>query len=90
MKVEVLGIGCANCKKLLHNVETAVQELGIPAEVIKVDDMAEIAGKGVLTLPAMLVNDEIKVAGRVAPVEEIKRILKETGLEEPKPGKVNP
>jgi small redox-active disulfide protein 2 len=76
VKVEVLGIGCANCKKLLHNVETAVRELGIPAEVIKVEDIVEITTKGVLTLPAMLVNDEIKVAGRVAPVDEIKRILK--------------
>lgn len=65
--VEVLGIGCANCRKLLHNAETAVKELGIPVEGIKVEDIAEIAGKGVLSLPAMRVNDEMKVAGRVAP-----------------------
>jgi small redox-active disulfide protein 2 len=81
MKVEVLGIGCAgigcaNCKKLLQNVETAVHELGISAEVIKVEDIIEIAGKGVLTPPGLIVNDEIKVVGRVAPIEEIKRILK--------------
>jgi small redox-active disulfide protein 2 len=76
MKIEVLGIGCANCKKLLLNVEKAVQELGIQADIIKVEDIAEIAGKGIMTLPTMLVNDEIKVAGRVAPVEEIMRILK--------------
>ena len=76
MKVEVLGIGCANCTKLLHNVKTAVRELGIPAEVIKVDDIVEITSKGVLTLPVMLVDDEVRVAGRVATVEEIKGILK--------------
>jgi small redox-active disulfide protein 2 len=76
MKIEVLGTGCANCTKLLYNTETAVQELGIPAEVIKVDDIREIVSKGVLTLPAMLVDDEVRVAGRVATVAEIKGILK--------------
>lgn len=77
VKIEVLGIGCANCKKMRQNVERAAKELGIPAEVIKVEDIAEIAGKGVMVLPALLVNDEVKIAGRVAPVEEIKRVLRE-------------
>ncbi len=77
IKVEVLGVGCANCKKLYHNVEIAVRELGVSAEIIKVEDIADIVGKGALALPALVVNDEMRVAGRVAPVEEIKRILKE-------------
>ena len=50
-------------------------ELGILAEVFKVEDVIEIAGKGVMALPAMIVNDELKVAGRVAPVAEIKKTL---------------
>ncbi len=77
-KVEVLGIGFANCRKLQSNVGTVAQELGKPFEVITVDDIATIAGKGVLSLPAMLVNDIIKVAGRMACVEEIEQILEET------------
>jgi len=77
VKIEVLGVGCANCKKLFHNVETAVRELGLSAEIVKVEDIADIVGKGALALPALVVDDELRVAGRVAPVEEIKRILKD-------------
>ncbi|MDD1720194.1 MAG: thioredoxin family protein [Methanoregulaceae archaeon] len=79
MKIEVLGIGCPNCRKLSGNVQKAVEDLGIRAEIVKVDDMADIMGKGVMILPALFVNGEAKVVGRVAPVDEIKRVLKEAG-----------
>ncbi len=55
-------------------------ELGILAEVFKVEDVIEIARKGVLALPALVVNDELKVAGRVAPVAEIKKTLEGAAL----------
>lgn len=75
MKIEVLGIGCANCKQMHKNVEVAVKELGLDAEILKVEDFAEIAGRGVMFLPALVIDGEIRVAGRVPSVQELKGIL---------------
>lgn len=71
MKVEVLGTGCAKCKRLTKNAETAIKELGIEAEVVKVDDITEIMDRGVMLTPALAVDGELKVSGRVADVKEI-------------------
>ena len=73
--VEVLGTGCMKCKRLMKNVETAVKESGIDVEVKKVEDITEIMDRGVMLTPALAVDGEIKVSGRVADVAEIKRIL---------------
>jgi small redox-active disulfide protein 2 len=75
--IEILGTGCMKCKRLMKNVETAVKEMGIDAEVRKVDDITEIIDRGVMLTPALAVDGEIKVSGRVADVAEIKRILEE-------------
>ncbi|MDN7011780.1 thioredoxin family protein [Methanoculleus sp. YWC-01] len=75
MKVEVLGTGCAKCKRLAKNVEAAIKDLGIEAELVKVDDITEIMDRGVMLTPALAVDGELKVSGRVADVKEIKEIL---------------
>jgi small redox-active disulfide protein 2 len=75
--IEILGTGCMKCKRLMKNVETAVKEMGIDAEVRKVDDITEIIDRGVMLTPVLAVDGEIKVSGRVADVAEIKRILEE-------------
>jgi small redox-active disulfide protein 2 len=77
MKIEVLGTGCAKCKSLMKNVEKAVAELGLQAEIIKVDGIQEIMNRGVMLTPALIVDGKSKMAGRTATVEEIKRMLKE-------------
>jgi small redox-active disulfide protein 2 len=74
-KIEVIGTGCMKCKRLLKNVETAVNELGIDAEIRKVDDITEIMDRGVMLTPALSVDGEMKVSGRVADVAELKRLL---------------
>jgi small redox-active disulfide protein 2 len=74
-KIEVIGTGCMKCKRLLKNVETAVKELGIDAEIRKVDDITEIMDRGVMLTPALAVDGELKVSGRVADVAELKKIL---------------
>ena len=74
--IEVLGTGCMKCTRLFKNVEIAVKELGINAEIKKVDDIAEIIERGVMLTPALVVNGETKVSGRVADVKELKEILK--------------
>ncbi|MDD1711091.1 MAG: thioredoxin family protein, partial [Methanoregulaceae archaeon] len=71
-----LGTGCMKCKRLLKNVEVAVRELGIAAEIKKVDDISEIINRGVMLTPALVVDGEMKVSGRVADVKELKEILK--------------
>jgi small redox-active disulfide protein 2 len=76
VKIEVLGTGCAKCKSLLKNVEKAVEELGIQAEVVKVDGIEEIMSRGVMMTPALFIDGEAKAMGKVPSVEEIKRLLK--------------
>ena len=76
MKIEVMGTGCAKCKSLLKNVEKAVSESGVQAEIIKVDSIKEIMDRGVMLTPALYVDGESKLMGRTATVEEIKKMLK--------------
>ena len=75
VKIEVLGTGCAKCKSLLKNVEKAVAELGVSAEVVKVDSIQEIMDKSVMMTPALYIDGKSMMAGRTATVEEIKRML---------------
>lgn len=75
MVIKILGKGCANCKKLEQNAKQAILELGVDATVEKVQDIKEIVGYGVMRTPALVVDDQVKVVGKVASVEEIKDIL---------------
>lgn len=74
--IEILGTGCMKCKRLMANVETAVKDLGVTAEIKKVDDISQILERGVMLTPALVVDGVVWVAGRVAEVPEIKKILK--------------
>jgi len=76
VKIEVLGTGCAKCKSLLKNVEKAVQESGIQAEVVKVDNIKEIMDRGVMMTPALYIDGKSIMVGRTATVDEIKKMLK--------------
>ena len=74
-KIEILGTGCAKCRRLEKNVEKAVADLGIDVEVIKIEDITAIIDRGVMLTPALIVDGELKVSGRVADVNELKEIL---------------
>ena len=76
-KIEIIGTGCAKCKRLLANAEQAVMDLKIAAEVIKVDDIDEIINRGVMMTPALFINGEVRAEGRIPDVNEIKRMLTE-------------
>ncbi|MEM5245116.1 thioredoxin family protein, partial [Thermoanaerobacter sp. CM-CNRG TB177] len=65
MDIKILGMGCAKCKALEENTKAALQELGIEAEVEKVQDLNKII-EYVMITPALVINEEVKVAGRVA------------------------
>lgn len=75
VKIEVLGTGCAKCRRLVKNVEKAVADLGIDAEIIKIEDITAIMDRGVMLTPGLIVDGELKVSGRVADVNELKEIL---------------
>lgn len=75
MIIKVLGSGCSNCKKLEVNVKEAVKELGIEATVEKVEDFKDIMAYGVMKTPALVVDEQVKVMGRVPSVEDIKKYL---------------
>jgi small redox-active disulfide protein 2 len=76
MKIEVLGTGCAKCRATEKNVRKAVEELGIQADVVKVEDLQDIINRGVMMTPAVVVDGEVKISGHQPTVEEIKKILK--------------
>lgn len=71
----VLGGVCANCNKLEENARAACSELKLSASFSKVKDFAEIAGYGVMQLPALVVDGDVVCEGRVPSVSELKRLL---------------
>ncbi len=75
MKIEILGVGCSKCKQLTANVEAAVKELNIQAEIGKVADIDKITEYGVMMTPALAVDGVVVSSGRVLNKDEIKKIL---------------
>ncbi len=75
MKISVMGPGCPKCKKVFENVQKAVSELNLSAEVVKIEDIQEIVNAGVMVTPALAVEGEIKSVGKVLTSDEIKKIL---------------
>jgi small redox-active disulfide protein 2 len=75
MRVQVFGPGCAKCKSLAENVRQAVTDLGLEAEVEKVEDLREMAKAGVLSTPALAIDGKVRLSGRVATVAEIRALL---------------
>ncbi len=75
MRIQVLGIGCAKCKQLTANAEQALRELGIAAEVEKVEDIREIRKFNVMSTPALVIDGQVRSAGKVLPPNEVKALL---------------
>ncbi len=76
MKIQVLGTGCAKCKQLTANAEKAISELMIDATVEKVEDLREIMRLGVMTTPALVVDGQVKAAGKVLSPQDVKLLLR--------------
>jgi len=75
--IKVLGPGCANCKRLTALTEQALAELGRPEQVEKVTDYAQIAAYGVMNTPALVVDDQVLIAGRIPALGSLKDALVE-------------
>jgi len=74
-KVQILGTGCPKCAKLAANADQAARELRLDYELVKVTDIHAIMDFGVMLTPALAIDGEVKVAGKVPNVEDIKALL---------------
>ena len=72
MKIEILGTGCAKCNALMENVQTVIEKLGLEdCTIAKIQEFNEIAKRGVLMTPALVVNGKVKTIGKVPGIDEI-------------------
>ncbi len=77
MKVQILGTGCAKCKKLMEHAQQAIEASGVEgAQIEKIEKLPEIMQFGVMSTPALAIDDDVKAAGRVLSVDEIVTLLK--------------
>ncbi len=74
-KIQILGTGCPKCRKLTETAETAAKALGLRYEIEKVTELDRIMGFGVMFTPALVVDGQVKVAGKVPSVEDVKKLL---------------
>ncbi len=75
MEIKILGTGCPKCKTLEKVTREVVEQNGIQANITKVDDIMDIMKYGVMTTPALVVNDKVEIKGRIPSADEIKQIL---------------
>ncbi len=76
MKIEILGVGCAKCHKLEEMVRNVAKREDVNADILKVEDFKKIMTYGVMTTPALVVNGEVKAAGKMPTEEQIKSWIK--------------
>jgi small redox-active disulfide protein 2 len=74
-QIEILGTGCARCRQLTTAAEAAAQRLGLDYELVKVTDVPAILARGVMMTPALVVDGEVKAAGRVPSASELAEML---------------
>lgn len=73
--IKILGTGCAKCKKTEEIVRQVVEEMGVEAEIVKVEDIMQIMAYNVLSTPAVVVDEVVKIKGRVPLANEVKNLL---------------
>ena len=79
MVIKVIGTGCEKCARLHQNVQQAVTELGVDAEIRKVEDLVEMVQLGVMSAPSLMIDGKLAVSGRVPSVKALKEILEAQG-----------
>lgn len=75
MDIKILGTGCVNCNNLEANTRAALTELGLGVEIDKVTDPGEIVAWGVMSTPALVIDDEVVVSGRVPSADQIRQLI---------------
>jgi len=74
-KLQILGPGCPKCKMLAEVTEQAAKSLGLEYEIEKVEDITAIMAFGIMMTPVLVVDGEVKVAGRIPSIDEIKEMI---------------
>jgi len=74
-KIQILGTGCPKCKKLAENARAAAEALGIEYEIEKITDINKIMQFGVMVTPALAVDGQVKISGKVPPPGEIEKMI---------------
>jgi small redox-active disulfide protein 2 len=82
MKIEILGTGCAKCEKTAREVEKVVEQLGLDATIEHITDIESIVDRGVMIMPAVFIDGEKKIEGKVPKQSRIKKWLDEMSREE--------
>jgi len=75
MNIKILGTGCSKCKTLEKLTREVVEQYGIEATITKVEDIVEIMKYGIMSTPALVVDEKVEIKGRVPSIDEIKKIL---------------
>ena len=78
--IKVLGSGCKNCHALLESTKEAVKAMGLDIEVGYVTDMQEITKYGVMSMPALVVNEKVASMGKVLKAAEVEKLLRKLGF----------
>ena len=79
MNVKVLGGGCSKCETLLANAKEAIEKAGVKAEVEYITDMEQVMSYGVMSMPAIVVNEQVVSMGKVLKVAQVEELLKNLG-----------
>ena len=77
MTIKILGMGCANCEKVESLAKQAVEELGVQAIFEKVRDIEKILDYGIVRTPGLVINEEVKAAGKIPSLDQIKSWIQE-------------
>lgn len=77
MKVQILGTGCPKCKKVTENAEKAVEMSGVDVDIVKVEKVNDIMGFGVMMTPALAIDGDVKVSGKIPSPDQIVEWIKE-------------
>ena len=75
MKIEILGTGCAKCRKQYDAAEEAVKQSGVQAEIVKIEKLDEIMERGVMMTPSVVLNGKVVSFGKLLPAKEIASLL---------------
>ena len=75
MVIKILGTGCSKCEKLEKNMKEVLEELGIDATLEKVEELKEIVRYGVMTTPALVIDDKLVSVGKVLSTKDLKKLL---------------
>ena len=78
--IKVLGAGCASCRQQYENAKEAVKNMGLSVEVAYITDMAKVMEYGVMSMPALVVNEKVVSKGRVLKAADVEKLLRELGF----------